>query len=272
MRSTSPSAIRLGLLMKSVFNGTTRKIASQIAKKSPTERLPSNSFRCRAAKPCPRAPSSVAVPVHETAESVELGSGQATHSTSSLSPFAGVPATLASRGGLTGGGVGGGGAPPPDRVSPPPPPSPRPKSGEREPSEPVAPLRFNFTGKPQSLHRDFVLQGLPDRKLKVIELRRHPHLVIARTRQRNVEQPLGLARPLGHHHDPIGEIHRLLDLMGDEQTRLAGLLPDLQQLDLHQIAGLRIERGKRLVHQQHLRIGRKRPREPDALLHAARER
>ena len=53
--------------------------------------------------------------------------------------------------------------------------------------------------------------------------------------------------------------------------RLARLAPDLEQLGLHELAGLGVERGERLVHQQHFGIGRQRAREIDALLHAARK-
>ena len=82
-----------------------------------------------------------------------------------------------------------------------------------------------------------------------------------------------LTRPgtRAHHHDAIRQVDRFVDLMRDEQHGLARLAPDLQQLGLHELAGLRVERGERFVHQQHLRIGRQRPREIDALLHAARE-
>ena len=44
-----------------------------------------------------------------------------------------------------------------------------------------------------------------------------------------------------------------------------------EQLDLHDVAGLRVERGERLVHQQHVRIGGERPCQADTLLHAAGE-
>ena len=43
------------------------------------------------------------------------------------------------------------------------------------------------------------------------------------------------------------------------------------QLLLHQLAGLRVERGERLVHQQHFRVHDQRAREVHALLHAAGE-
>ena len=52
-------------------------------------------------------------------------------------------------------------------------------------------------------------------------------------------------------------------------TVFFAVLPDAQQLDLHQVAGLRVERRERLVHQQHVGIGGERAGEADALLHAA---
>ena len=45
--------------------------------------------------------------------------------------------------------------------------------------------------------------------------------------------------------------------------------PDPQQLELQDLARLRIDRGERLVHQQHARLDRERPCEAAALLHAA---
>src|SRR5438128_1867861 len=59
--------------------------------------------------------------------------------------------------------------------------------------------------------------------------------------------------------------------MGNEQHGLFGFHPDLQQLLLHQLAGLRVERCERLVHQQNLRIHDQRARKVHALLHAARQ-
>ena len=44
-----------------------------------------------------------------------------------------------------------------------------------------------------------------------------------------------------------------------------------QQFLLQHLAGLRVERGERLVHQQHRRVHRERADEADALLHAAGE-
>ena len=46
-------------------------------------------------------------------------------------------------------------------------------------------------------------------------------------------------------------------------------LPDAQQLELQDLARLRIDRRERLVHQQHVRLDGERARQPAALLHAA---
>src|SRR5215472_5555196 len=59
--------------------------------------------------------------------------------------------------------------------------------------------------------------------------------------------------------------------MGHEQDRLAASFPDAHELRLHDLAGLRVERGERLVHQQDLRVDGERASEIDALAHAARE-
>ena len=51
------------------------------------------------------------------------------------------------------------------------------------------------------------------------------------------------------HKDAVGEQHRLVEIMGDEDDRDVDLAPDLQKVGLHARARLRIERGERLVHQ-----------------------
>src|SRR5690349_7427349 len=42
-------------------------------------------------------------------------------------------------------------------------------------------------------NHDFVFQRVPDFKLEIVELRRDPHLIFARTRQPDVEDLLGSA-------------------------------------------------------------------------------
>ena len=67
------------------------------------------------------------------------------------------------------------------------------------------------------------------------------------------------------------EQHRLGYRMGDEQNGLRPFRPDAQQLEAHFIAGERIKRRERLVHQQNVGIEQQRPGDGDALLHAAGE-
>ena len=62
---------------------------------------------------------------------------------------------------------------------------------------------------------------------------------------------------------------RFLDRMRDEDHGEADVFPQPDQFFLHLAAGERIERGERLVHQQHGRLHRERARDGDALLHAA---
>ena len=54
--------------------------------------------------------------------------------------------------------------------------------------------------------------------------------------------------------------------MGDEDEGDAGFALDLLELQPHRLAQLEIERGERLVEQQHLRARRERPGERDPLL------
>ena len=71
-----------------------------------------------------------------------------------------------------------------------------------------------------------------------------------RGRSNGIEDALD-ARGAAHHHHPIRQVQGFVDLMGDEEDRLARARPDLEQLRLHVLARLRVERGERLVHEQH---------------------
>ena len=75
--------------------------------------------------------------------------------------------------------------------------------------------------------------------------------------------------PRRHHHDPVGEVDRLGDRVGDEDGAGAGLRADPQQLVLQPLAGHLVERAERLVHQQQRRVYGQRPGDRDPLLHAA---
>jgi hypothetical protein len=59
--------------------------------------------------------------------------------------------------------------------------------------------------------------------------------------------------------------------MRDVHDRVPGPLPETEQLLLHELSGLGVERREGLVHEQHRRIDRQRAGDPDSLAHAARE-
>ena len=80
------------------------------------------------------------------------------------------------------------------------------------------------------------------------------------------------ARARAHHVHLVGEIDRLLDVMGDEQHRLAEVAPQLHQPFLHLQLGLRIERAERLVQQNDVGVEQERAQQRRALAHAAGER
>ena len=79
-----------------------------------------------------------------------------------------------------------------------------------------------------------------------------------------------LLGPSLEHEHAIAHQHRLLDRMGHEDHAGRPRFPDAQQLELQDFPGLGIDRGERLVHQQHARLDRQRARQPAALLHATR--
>ena len=74
-----------------------------------------------------------------------------------------------------------------------------------------------------------------------------------------------------HHGDTVGEVRRLLDVVGDKENRLVRLLADVHQVFLENLAGLVVERPEWLVHQQNLGVVGQRPRDGDALFHPAGE-
>ncbi len=79
------------------------------------------------------------------------------------------------------------------------------------------------------------------------------------------------AGPVGHQENLVGEIDRLIDVMGDHEGGLSGFETDAAHLVLQRAARQRIECRERLVHQHDFRRDRKCPRNADALLHAAGE-
>src|SRR5215510_3274342 len=118
-----------------------------------------------------------------------------------------------------------------------------------------------------------VADQLPDGAADLLELGFTAKLrqILARIAERNLHDALDAARPRAHHHDPVAQIDGFVEVVGDEQNGLAGLALDPQQLQLQDLARLRIERAERLIHEQNRRIDGERASEIDALLHTARQ-
>ncbi|MEY9542881.1 hypothetical protein ABIE85_005941 [Bradyrhizobium diazoefficiens] len=77
--------------------------------------------------------------------------------------------------------------------------------------------------------------------------------------------------PARQHHDAVGEPRRLFEIVRDIDRAHAAVGEKADEVLHQQLAGLRIQRRERLVHQQDGRPDRQRPRNPDALAHAAGE-
>ena len=79
------------------------------------------------------------------------------------------------------------------------------------------------------------------------------------------------AGAVGHEENLVGEIDRLIHVVGDHERGLPGLQTNAPHLVLQRAARQRVERRERLVHQHDLRRDRESARDADALLHAARQ-
>ena len=98
------------------------------------------------------------------------------------------------------------------------------------------------------------------------------HEVVDRVRQQvcRVGQ-LGEPPPTRRTADLVAELDRLVDVVGDEDDRLAELALQAQELVLQLLADDRVDGAERLVHEHHRRVGREGPGDADALLLAAGE-
>src|SRR6516164_6743224 len=97
------------------------------------------------------------------------------------------------------------------------------------------------------------------------------HKVVRRMFE-NVERRAELNDPAPiHDRDYGGQAQRFFDVVGHEHDCLSGRLMDMPEFGLQRVTGDRVDRGERLVHQQHLGIGRECPRDADALLFATRQ-
>src|SRR3954454_948840 len=93
--------------------------------------------------------------------------------------------------------------------------------------------------------------------------------LIARPAEVDLHDLLHFGGRMGEHDDAIGEIHRLVDVVRDEQDGDAVLLAHAQHEILEVAACLCVDRGERLVHEQDRRLIRQRAGDGHALLHPA---
>ncbi len=93
----------------------------------------------------------------------------------------------------------------------------------------------------------------------------------SRPRQLDVDDAADRSGTRAHDRDPRPEEDCLCNGMGDQNDSLARAQPDILELDIHRLAGERIQGPERLVHQQQLRLVYKCAADRDALLHAAGE-
>ena len=76
------------------------------------------------------------------------------------------------------------------------------------------------------------------------------------------------ARTVGHQHDLVGEIDRLIHVMRDHEDGLPGFLTDAADFILQGAAREGVECRKWLIHQHDLRLDRQRTGNANPLFHA----
>src|SRR4051812_21458132 len=116
----------------------------------------------------------------------------------------------------------------------------------------------------------FLAHRAPDEPVQLVEPRRQANLrYVARPGQVDGELAYRVRLRSGReHHHPIGKRDCLLQIVRNEEDRLAVDGPELEQLVLHELTRLDVERRKGLVHQDDLRVEDQRLCERHALSHA----
>ena len=99
----------------------------------------------------------------------------------------------------------------------------------------------------------------------------HDELVRRARRRARAGAPTCSMRPVVHDHDAVGDLHRLLLVVGDEDGRHLDLLVQPAQPGAQLGADLGVERAEGLVEQQHARLDRQRAGQGHALALAAGE-
>src|ERR1041385_930745 len=94
----------------------------------------------------------------------------------------------------------------------------------------------------------FAHQRAPHTLAQLAKARFAQRVAGARARQVDSDGLVDARRPAFEHDDAMAEQHGFLDRMGDEDHRGRSLIPDAQQLELQNLARLRVDRGERLLH------------------------
>src|SRR5690606_15852404 len=78
------------------------------------------------------------------------------------------------------------------------------------------------------------------------------HRLMAVTRTRKVDRELqrDVCGPPAHHQNAIGKINGFANIVGNEEDRIAGGVPDITQTVLHRLTSLCVEGAEGLVHEQ----------------------
>jgi hypothetical protein len=93
---------------------------------------------------------------------------------------------------------------------------------------------------------------------------------IARAAHRHADVFLDAPRTPAHDEDAIRKQHRFFDIVGDIDDGSPLACPNVKQVFLQHQLGLRVERTKRLVHQQQRRVRQQRTRQRHPLAHPDR--
>ena len=108
----------------------------------------------------------------------------------------------------------------------------------------------------------------------VDQLRKRFRFAIARLRKLDAEVSTNVARIAAKDDDSISEKNRFLNVVGHKEYCLRGhrfLGPQLQKFAAQVLRREHVERGKRLIHEEHFGLDNKGARKADALLHATGE-
>src|SRR2546426_7776977 len=98
---------------------------------------------------------------------------------------------------------------------------------------------------------DFISEVIPDLLVEPSELFPEADLDdIAWPRDGDRIAGLDLSRPGCEHDHLVGKRDGLLEVVGDEEDRVARLRPEVQQLVLHHVARLDVQSAEGLVHEE----------------------